>query len=258
MKSSDADIAEVARNGVYSPNRETRERNYRSCIVLPRYPTSNEIYSKDAVAFLDGYKADRFDGYIGICGGGTQNLFILSRLLRGNHLKSIVLLDIDINQLHNFAYLVRKHNTKNERRYQRILSERGIEALTPRETLDFLSVNITKPVITNDVSIGLECMDILEYLKRINENGRYFIYLSNAVSTNHIGERDTKAIFRKILESEKFESGTARFASIHLDKVIVIEKRGEDLTQAFADGKNRLFEYTIGCVRKEFSSDAGV
>ena len=29
--------------------------------------------------------------------------------------------------------------------------------MTPRETLDFLSVNITKPVITNDVSIGLEC-----------------------------------------------------------------------------------------------------
>ena len=70
---------------------------------VPDFIISNEnLVSGRKV--LSKIKADNF---VGICGGGTQILYILSLLTRKNKLKSIKLIDYDKNQLLNFNYILK-------------------------------------------------------------------------------------------------------------------------------------------------------
>ena len=54
------------------------------------------------------------DNFIGICGGGTQILYILSLLTRKNKLKSIKLIDYNKNQLLNFNYILKAYEKNKD------------------------------------------------------------------------------------------------------------------------------------------------
>jgi hypothetical protein len=69
----------------------------------PKYTISNE-YLKPAAKFLRNFS--NFGFYDGICGGGTHNLYILSRLLKNNDLREIILIDNKKSQLDNFKDII--------------------------------------------------------------------------------------------------------------------------------------------------------
>ena len=55
------------------------------------------------------------DKYVGVCGGGTQNLYILSKLCKNNNLKEIILIDKNKLQLDNFKQIIDIYNNSSKK-----------------------------------------------------------------------------------------------------------------------------------------------
>ena len=164
-----------------------------------RYLISNE-YLKPTAKFLT--KLSGFDFYDGVCGGGTQNLYLLQILHKKNKFKRITLIDYEESQLKNFKRIVGIYNStsaKNE--YQeKILNNYQIRMrflnwlnyLTKAE-IKVKKLNLKKPVFYKDIRIKLVNSDFNDYIKSINIKGKYFIYASNLCNFNP-GSKVTKRI----------------------------------------------------------------
>ncbi len=143
------------------------------------YPVSNEMAeSKDMEKSVRG-----LDGYIGICGGGTQNISILSRLSRHNDLEKIVLVDRNYDQLENFRKVSEIFNSSEDSKAYReklkkhFLSSKGYLSRYSSTVID----SMEKPVLKDDTVVKLVNSDIYSYLGKKKKAGSYAIYMSNAI-----------------------------------------------------------------------------
>ena len=128
--------------------------------------------------------------YLGICGGGTQNLYLLQLLTKKNRFKSKRLIDNNKEQLLNFiditnvlAYskgdlnymsnLVKRPHLV-ERRYVRYFY-----SLFKNKSHGFEKTNLKMPNLKN-TEIELVCNEFLRYIKSEKlPKGKYFVYVSN-------------------------------------------------------------------------------
>ena len=158
------------------------------CAAKARYARSNEGYSADlrrAIVNLSG-----MDAYVGVCGGGDQNLFLLSLLLKHNDLRDVTLVDDDVGQPINFKDIVGIFNTKSGRDYVSSMDIKGMRfQKNPCEDW-----RCGKPKIRDGLGIKGVLRDIVDYVGDIRERGTYFIYLSNALFFHVPYERSLRAL----------------------------------------------------------------
>jgi hypothetical protein len=156
----------------------------------PGYLISNE-HLKPAVKFLRNLY--NFDFYDGVCGGGTQNLYLLETLHHRNSFKKITLVDSEKKQLKNFKRIVEIYNsTKDEKEYkEKIISNHQIfihfynrlNYLTKAET-KVRELDLNRPAFSKDIRIKLINSDFNEYIRSIDLKGKHFIYASNICNFN--------------------------------------------------------------------------
>ena len=180
---------------------------------VPEFIISNEnLVSGRKV--LSKIKADNF---IGICGGGTQILYILSLLTRKNKLKSIKLIDYDKNQLLNFNYIVKAYKkNKDTIHYITDLSKRPdltegklllkgnaiinrsyrfIAPMLFNKDYGFEETNLRKPKIKGDLKIDLIYENFFKYIKTAKlKEGKYLIYVSNILT--YMKNNPVKLLFK--------------------------------------------------------------
>jgi hypothetical protein len=160
----------------------------------PKFPISNECFTpiKATLNSLIG-----LDYYLGICGGGTQNIYLLSQLLLHNRFKKLALIDTKLVELDNFRYVAKAYNKTNDdlhyfasliKHYKRF----NINDALPYyrffwpsffyDSFIFEETNFKKELPKN-IIVHLEQADIF---KQISNNdlpiGKYFIYLSNGLT----------------------------------------------------------------------------
>ena len=164
---------------------------------VPEFIISNEnlVVAKHILSKI------KIDNFIGICGGGTQILYILSLLTRKNKLKSIKLVDYDKNQLLNFNYIVKAYE-KNKDPIHYIadlskrpdftdgklpekgpLSSRSFRLVAPmlfNKDYGFEETNLRRPKIKGNLRIELIYETFDKYFKTAKlKKGKYLIYTSN-------------------------------------------------------------------------------
>ena len=184
-------------------------KNYGKIILRPEnfsyykesiFPISNESLHP-LCRYIKNLNGVKF--YIGICGGGTQNLYILSLLSRKNNLKSIKLLDNNKNQFLNLLHIINAWEDSNnnlgyithltKRSEFKYLQMSGLKnslaklfvPLLIDEDYAFVKTNLERPKLKN-MKINLVLSDFTEYIKTSKlGRGRYFIYISNIYTYWH-------------------------------------------------------------------------
>ncbi len=193
------------------------------------HPISNEIYSE----ITNNY--DNFDkqlrsiegitNYHGVCGGGTQHLYILSKLLEGNDIRDIQLIDIDSRQLNNFIDITDIHNDSRwDREYESNLKKHCNDMWSPLYSC--LKQNTERPKFSEDINVKLIHAPVEEHLKQNNTDGKYFIHLSNIPDNTN----ELDLIERK----DNFEEGTIVLTvGPYAIGYTMYEKNGNDLKILF-------------------------
>lgn len=254
-----------------------------------KYRTPNFIISNEnlvvAKHILSKIKVDNF---IGICGGGTQILYILSLLTRKDKLKSIKLIDYDKNQLLNFNYILKVYEkNKDPIHYIAYLSKRpdftdgklpkdeslrnrALRFIAPmlfNKDYGFEETNLRRPKIKGKLRIDLIHENFYTYMKSARlKKGKYLIYTSNIFM--YIQRNLLELLFRpsfwRLLYHllNNFDKGTGRiqiFGNIEYFKAQVakIAKRKEilpgSLIMVYMGGfelKNR-DKYVVFFIKKE-------
>ena len=176
------------------------------------YPLSYEDYSDNPLeenpdlAFnkqLRSFKG--IENYCGVCGGGSQNLYILSKLLEKNDISDIRLIDINPRQLNNFKDLSNICNkSRSDAEYKSALKDHCIKYCDDAEAgWDIYSSckqNIERPIFSTDVNVKLIFDSIEQQLIKNDIKGKSFIYLSNIPNA--------KEVLDIIKTEDKFEEGT--------------------------------------------------
>lgn len=162
----------------------------------PYFPIANEDLTKlkkDLLKFSD------IDYYFGVCGGGTQNIFLLAMLTKKNRLKKIELLDIQTEPLINFTYVAKAYNTSKDdlhyltrlvKAYRRfkikpetIPYRRFFSQMFFHKSSGFEETNFKKHLLNRKIIVKLKHRDILKYIEKGKiKPGKYFIYLSNILT----------------------------------------------------------------------------
>lgn len=169
------------------PNFRTKEKNKK-----PIYPISNENFIP-VKKNLESFKG--FQYYIGICGGGTQNIFLLSLLTKNNKFKKISLVDKKISALVNFTYIAKAYNKSKDdlhyfsntiKAYRRFKVNyipyfRFFLPMFRYKSYGFEETNFKYYQLKKDLTIYLEKADMVEYIRNL-PSGKYFIYLSNILT----------------------------------------------------------------------------
>jgi hypothetical protein len=138
--------------------------------------------------------------YLGICGGGTQNLYLLQMLSNSNNFKWKRLIDNDKEQLLNFidikdALMYSKddlHYLSNLAKRQNVVEGiyvRYFYFLFKNKSRGFEETNLRRPKLKN-MEIELVHSEFLKYVT--NEKlpkGKYFIYLSNIFGYTKMSRR---------------------------------------------------------------------
>jgi hypothetical protein len=200
------------------------------------FPIANEDFSTIS---NDLKKVKSMKYYLGICGGGTQNLYLLQLLIKMNSFRWIRLIDTNREQLLNFIDIVNaledskddlSYISKLAKRKQRIPDGRYIRYFSlmfERESFGFEETNLRKPKL-KDMEIELVNNEFLKYVKTENlPRGKYFIYVSNIFSYTRmslrlklnrllcIGNEILSGDFRNLSERAEF-----RHAESELEKLI--------------------------------------
>lgn len=138
--------------------------------------------------------------YLGICGGGTQNLYLWQILDRSNKFKWKRLIDKDREQLLNFIDISEAFTySKDDLQYLSNLAKRQHEVksiyvryfyfLFKNKSRGFEKTNLRRPKLKN-MEIGLVYNEFLRYIKTEKlPRGKYFIYLSNIFGYEKMSRR---------------------------------------------------------------------
>ena len=187
--------------------------SYKSKLL--NYSISNESLFNISEGLEKIYGLDK---YVGICGGGTQNLYILSKLCKNNNLKEIILIDKNKLQLDNFKQIIGIYNNSSKKRYEdeliKLIKKRTDERIKfyiIRHRFDkeeYKLTNLTKQSFNKNLKITLVIGDIFDFLSKINYKGKYFFYLSNVLNYKKIipdfGIRNAR--LRQALQNKKIQS----------------------------------------------------
>lgn len=168
------------------------------------YPISNERYSEKTLGFIR--RIEGIENYIGICGGGNQNLTILSCLQKRNRLSTVRLIDDSPAQIENFYRIAMIFSlSSNSEEYQENLKSWQNRRFSG-DTVEKLGFHLQElPIIKKKISIDLHISDINYYLRNLVFEGRYFIYLSNVFGY----DADRLNVPLNIIsEGNKFKNGT--------------------------------------------------
>ena len=168
------------------------------------YHISNERYSDNTLRFLEELRG--IEKYVGICGGGNQNLMILSSLQKNNKRFSAELVDIIPAQIENF-YLISEifslSSTTGE--YQNRLETWQLHAYSKRIS-DGLGFHLQElPVMKDCLEISFSLSDINRYLNKVAEKAKYFVYLSNVFEN---GDERFRELLSVVSRDKKFDDGT--------------------------------------------------
>jgi hypothetical protein len=138
--------------------------------------------------------------YLGICGGGTQNLYLLQVLSKSNKFKWRRLIDNDREQLLNFmdlkeALVYSKDDlhylSKLAKRQHRVegIYDRYFYFLFKNRSNGFEETNLKRPKLKN-MEIELVYSEFFKYINTEKlPRGKYFIYLSNIFSYTKMSRR---------------------------------------------------------------------
>lgn len=182
------------------------------------FPTSNERYPQRVDRLLSEIEVDR---YVGVCGGGTQNLYLLSLLQAKNGLSKVVFVDREIKQLRNFLDLAALFNDSKSMESYESGIKRRVNASMHSSYIgvpNFVKTNIRRPALKSDLEVELKFSNIDDYIEGLSDEGRYFIYLSNIYQLGWLGYENTESLLDEISESDTFEPGSVVFMSRHDDK----------------------------------------
>ncbi len=183
------------------------------------YPISNENLSNIG---LNLERISNVTNYVGICGGGTQNLYILSKLCQRNKIREITLIDENKLQLDHFKHIVAAYNKSlDPERYtkeiikltKKPLSERVIFNLIRYLRLDrtdYIITNLNRPTFDKNIRITLVYGDIFDFLSKIGHKGKYFLYLSNILNyrqrTTNVGKRNFR--LKEVLKNRNIDQSS--------------------------------------------------
>ena len=194
----------VAASIAHPENQHPRYRNG------PEYPISNETYSSMTVNKLCALRG--IDRYIGICGGGNQNLFLCNMLQNSNDIHTATLVDVSPNQLSNFfriSDMYCKSNTSDEF-VQKLEYWLGQNDQKPHIDRPDLAPFCYKPTMTHGTTFDLVENSIGAYLEGFAVPGKHFVYLSNALLYGSLN--NPREVLSSIQKNKSFEEGTTLMA----------------------------------------------
>lgn len=156
----------------------------------PIFPTTNEVFTPEFLSDINEVvTSNGITRYVGVCGGGNQHLVLLNSL--NPRPKDVILVDFDLSQLLNFMVLVGK-------------------SIKAESTGDLLSVlrdhgrgwygsafakGVVQPFTTNlGIEVKLQVDEIVAYIERIGEDGKYLIFLSNVMQGTGNGYTGSKPL----------------------------------------------------------------
>jgi hypothetical protein len=176
---------------------------------VPLYPISNEKY--DAATIDAVRKLGSFDSYIGICGGGNQNLFWAG--ITG--VKEMVVVDKEREQLKHFGKIVRLYNeSESGEAYTKALIDMSHESVASKIAIGKLVRNgkphpvLEKPDL-KELNVTGSQKDVADYVCSVELEGRYFLYFSNALfHHNFVRPMRSMEILNVVLSAREFLDGS--------------------------------------------------
>src|SRR5271157_1228277 len=220
------DLAERLRPG--APSLDLNEVDAEDTAVkgalLVHYKRSNEGYTTGMRRILRNLSG--MQEYAGICGGGDQNLYLLSLLMNNNDLRRITLFDNNVSQLVNFKNIVKIFNTREGDDYVFAMDTRSLGYRSSSKRSDW---RCHKPEVKNDLEINGVLCDFAEHVCGINEQGRYFLYFSNAMfDRTHIPPARSAEVLRSVLANETIKDGSVvMLMTIDLNEGSLLRKESE-------------------------------
>lgn len=206
------------------------------------FPIANEDLSPIA---RDLKKTTEFNYYVGICGGGTQNIYLLYLLTKKNNFNSIRLLDVNKEQLLNFIDIVNAmKSSKDDLRYisnlakrQHMISSRADQTyarfvryfipMFRSKSYGFEETNLKRYTLQNVKEIELVHSDLVKYMKsKYLQKGKYFVYISNIFTYTGMSWKLYKNLLWSIIkEIPSFKSGIReradeKYVAGELDRII--------------------------------------
>ncbi len=207
---------------------------------------TNENYTDEALAAVRSLRG--MTGYVGICGGGTQNIQLMGELSKDNMLEDVRLVDMSGMQLHNFRKLAEIYNnSKSDEEYAGALEMYARINGEPYLRLFSYTPNCKRASLKTDTLVKLRkyyiqdyfgpgCRSKLEGLAAeqdinsevglVERKGKYFIYLSNALY-DYLDGTESLKVMDDIRNNENVEDGSAVLMVDALPSdVIMLEKNG--------------------------------
>ena len=214
------------------------------------FPIANEDLSPIA---KDLKRTTEFNYYVGICGGGTQNIYLLYLLTKKNSFKLIRVLDVNKEQLLNFIDITNvMKRSKNELQYISNLTKRPhtivnradqtyarfVRYFIPMfrsKSYGFEETNLKKYTLQKVKRIELVHSDLAKYLNsEYLQKGKYFIYVSNIFTYTGMSWRLYKNLLWNIIKeirSFKFgirERADERYLTEELGRILSKNKFIQD------------------------------
>ncbi len=134
-------------------------------VYLRDFTRSNEVYSLEFGRRLREITSHGMDAYIGICGGGNQNIELLVTM--GKRPKTVTLVDTEASQLYGFMALAKTLN-------EFIADPFGKWDVG----MDRVATEINRD---GQLLVNLVKQDITQFVGGVTSEGKYLIYLSNVI-----------------------------------------------------------------------------
>ncbi len=188
------------------------------------FPYTNETYTPEELKVLS--EPMGIGAYTGICGGGNQNLLLLSQLGKKNRMESMTVVDRNIMQLLNFGVHVELYNKFNptSKMKARIVDQQAKRELARFNCswaemmnrhagvrCDFKteSKRLLGPHIRWNMKISGVLSDISEYINAISRQDVHFFYFSNAMYNDaFIEPKDSEALLNSMLRKKEIQDGS--------------------------------------------------
>ncbi|MBE5728027.1 hypothetical protein IHE51_00390 [Candidatus Parvarchaeota archaeon] len=219
------------------------------------YFTSNESIkpAEDTFSRISG-----LGRYVGVVGGFTASLYILSKLQDKNNLSSVDMVDISPSAIWQALEIINKFNNSSSEEYKEYLtfeysgylSHAALSCSKDDETYNgFAETNLKKPNLTRDLNLRFSHAEVFDFLGRLENKGKYFIYLSNLLDYAK-WSAGSELIRAKIVDNDNIENGS------YLLLTSLLKARRDNLNSLIEDKSNAVkadSTYAFGIFKKENS-----